>query len=175
MSKDSNKSEDFSLEAVRELLQMIGHTDITEILIEHQGNKLHIKRSGVLVPPDTLSSAHPPVLSASSLAPLGSTHHSHHSLSESLPTPAAHTVEMPAGYTVTAPMVGVFYTAPSPRDEPFVQEGDMVQSGDTVGIIEAMKIMNEIECDVSGRVVRILVKNEQPVEYGQPLMVIEPV
>lgn len=71
-------------------------------------------------------------------------------------------------------MVGTFYAAPSPKDKPFVQEGDEVRVGDTVGIVEAMKMMNEIESDVAGRVARILVKNGQPVEYGQPLMVIEP-
>jgi acetyl-CoA carboxylase biotin carboxyl carrier protein len=71
-------------------------------------------------------------------------------------------------------MVGTFYAAPSPRDEPFVQENDEIHAGDTVGIIEAMKIMNEVESEVTGRVTRILVQNAQPVEYGQPLMVIEP-
>jgi acetyl-CoA carboxylase biotin carboxyl carrier protein len=71
-------------------------------------------------------------------------------------------------------MVGTYYSAPSPKDAPFVQEGDEVHAGDAVGIIEAMKMMNEIESDVGGRVARILVKNGQPVEYGQALMVIQP-
>ena len=62
----------------------------------------------------------------------------------------------------------------SPKDRPFVAEGDEIHVGDTVGIVEAMKMMNEIESDVSGRVARILVKNGQPIEYGQPLMVVEP-
>jgi acetyl-CoA carboxylase biotin carboxyl carrier protein len=72
-------------------------------------------------------------------------------------------------------MVGTFYVAPSPKDSPYVQEGDTIQAGDRVGIVEAMKMMNEIESEIAGRIVRILVKNGQPVEYGQPLMLVEPV
>jgi acetyl-CoA carboxylase biotin carboxyl carrier protein len=71
-------------------------------------------------------------------------------------------------------MVGTFYGAASPKDAPFVSEGDTIHAGDKVGIIEAMKMMNEIESEFAGRVARILVKNGQPVEFGQPLMVIEP-
>ena len=78
------------------------------------------------------------------------------------------------GQLITSPMVGTFYDAPSPKDTPYIQEGDTIQVGDRVGIVEAMKMMNEIEAEVSGRVSRILVKNGQPVEYGQPLMVVEP-
>jgi acetyl-CoA carboxylase biotin carboxyl carrier protein len=159
---------DFGLDAVRELLQLIGQTDITEILIERGNIKLHIKR-GRSTPgptaPQALPASNPgyapvPTPSAPKLAP-------HDDLTN-------HHVEMPAGYTVTAPMVGTFYAQPSPKEQPFVREDEEVHAGDIVGIIEAMKIMNEIECEVAGRVARILVKNGQPVEYGQPLMVIEP-
>jgi acetyl-CoA carboxylase biotin carboxyl carrier protein len=72
-----------------------------------------------------------------------------------------------------SPMVGTFYRAPSPEGPPFVQEGDMVQKGQALCIVEAMKMMNEIESQVAGRVIKILVENGQPVEYDQPLMVIE--
>jgi len=72
-----------------------------------------------------------------------------------------------------SPMVGTFYRAPAPDSPAFVQEGDMVQKGQALCIVEAMKMMNEIESEVAGRVVRILVENGQPVEYDQPLMVIE--
>ena len=82
---------------------------------------------------------------------------------------------MPAGEPITAPMVGTFYTAPSPKDTAYVQEGDVIQPGDRVGIVEAMKMMNEIESEIGGRVVKILVKNGQAVEYGQPLMIVEPI
>jgi acetyl-CoA carboxylase biotin carboxyl carrier protein len=79
-----------------------------------------------------------------------------------------------SGHTITSPMVGTYYATPTPKDPPFVNEGDNVKSGDRLCIVEAMKMMNEIESDVSGRILKILVKNGQPVEFGQPLMIIEP-
>ncbi len=77
-------------------------------------------------------------------------------------------------YVVESPMVGTFYRAPSPGAEPFVKEGDFVEKGQVLCIIEALKVMNEIESEVSGIVRKILVENGQPVEYGQPLFYIEP-
>jgi acetyl-CoA carboxylase biotin carboxyl carrier protein len=74
---------------------------------------------------------------------------------------------------ITSPMVGTFYRASSPEANPFVEEGASVRKGQTLCIIEAMKMMNEIEAEVAGRVVKILCENAQPVEYGQPLVVIE--
>jgi acetyl-CoA carboxylase biotin carboxyl carrier protein len=74
---------------------------------------------------------------------------------------------------IRSPMVGTFYRASAPDAPPFVQEADMVQKGQTLCIVEAMKMMNEIESEVAGRIIRILVENGQPVEYDQPLMVIE--
>jgi acetyl-CoA carboxylase biotin carboxyl carrier protein len=73
---------------------------------------------------------------------------------------------------IVAPMVGTFYSAPAPTEPPFVQAGDTVEPGQTVGIIEAMKMMNEIESDFGGEITRVLVQNAQPVEYGQPLMTV---
>lgn len=77
--------------------------------------------------------------------------------------------EVPAGNVVKAPLVGTFYAAPAEDAEPFIQVGDSVKKGQSVAIIEAMKLMNEIESDYDGTVAEILVKNGQPVEYGQPL------
>ncbi|MBI4591396.1 MAG: acetyl-CoA carboxylase biotin carboxyl carrier protein [Candidatus Rokubacteria bacterium] len=76
--------------------------------------------------------------------------------------------------TIEAPMVGTFYRAPSPNADPYVREGDVIKEGQVLGIIEAMKLMNEIESKVSGRIAKILVENGQPVEYGQPLFLVEP-
>jgi acetyl-CoA carboxylase biotin carboxyl carrier protein len=77
-------------------------------------------------------------------------------------------------HTVTSPMVGTFYRSPSPESPPFVEAGQSVSPGQAVCIIEAMKLMNELECEVSGKVVKFLVENGQPVEFGQALLQIEP-
>lgn len=89
---------------------------------------------------------------------------------EAAPIPAAEVA--PAGHTVKSPMVGTFYRAASPGAKSFVEIGDVVKVGDTVCIIEAMKILNEIEADMSGTVSQILCENGQAVEYGQPMLVI---
>ncbi|MBI4594453.1 MAG: acetyl-CoA carboxylase biotin carboxyl carrier protein [Candidatus Rokubacteria bacterium] len=89
------------------------------------------------------------------------------------PPPVAD-VMAPATITIEAPMVGTFYRASSPAAEPYVREGDGVKEGQIVCIIEAMKLMNEIESRTSGRIVKILVDNAQPVEYGPPLVLVEP-
>ena len=75
---------------------------------------------------------------------------------------------------ITSPMVGTFYRAPAPDADPYVEVGDMVELGQTVCIVEAMKLMNEIESEVKGRVTKILIENAQPVEFGQPLFLVEP-
>jgi acetyl-CoA carboxylase biotin carboxyl carrier protein len=91
-----------------------------------------------------------------------------------LPDPVV-IVERPGNMvTIEAPMVGTFYRASAPTADPYVREGDMVKEGQIVCIIEAMKLMNEIEAKVAGRVAKILTENGQPVEYGQPLFLIEP-
>lgn len=147
-------------EEVRELVALIKDTDIAEVLIERGDAKLHIKRAlaqpaaPAAVPTyTTLLSAPVPGSAASETAPA---------------------IEQPSGVEVTAPMVGTFYSAASPKEPPYVRVGDEVKPGDVLGIIEAMKIMNEIECEIHGRVSRVLAQNAQPVEYGQPLLVIEP-
>ena len=91
------------------------------------------------------------------------------------PEAAGQAVELaPGTLTIDAPMVGTFYRATSPEAAPFVSEGDTVKEGQTLCIIEAMKLMNEIESKIAGRVVKVLVENAQPVEFGQPLFLVEP-
>jgi acetyl-CoA carboxylase biotin carboxyl carrier protein len=95
-----------------------------------------------------------------------------------IPAPAAVTTDaptaaQPAGHALAAPMVGTFYRAPSPDSPPFIEVGKAVSAGDVVCIIEAMKLMNQIETDKSGVVTAILVEDGQPVEFGQPLIVID--
>ncbi|MEM8530569.1 MAG: acetyl-CoA carboxylase biotin carboxyl carrier protein [Chloroflexota bacterium] len=173
-------NDDFGLGAVKELLGLLHETDITEVKIERGDMKLHIKRGHANQPPA-------PVLVTPSLTtpvpttspePLPTTSSFQSTVTRGEPstiTPTENEVP-PGSTTITAPMVGTFYTAPSPKDPSFVNEGDMIGPNEAVGIIEAMKIMNEIvfEGDTPGKVTRILVSNGQPVEYGQILMIIEP-
>jgi acetyl-CoA carboxylase biotin carboxyl carrier protein len=92
--------------------------------------------------------------------------------SPAAPAPVAETPPAPEGHIVKSPMVGTFYRAASPGAKPFVDVGDSVQVGDTLCIIEAMKLMNEIEADKAGVIRQVLAENGQPVEFGQPLVVI---
>ena len=92
------------------------------------------------------------------------------------PAPAAATAPQeaePAGEIIRAPIVGTFYRSPSPDSDPFVRVGDRVQPGDVLCIIEAMKLMNEIECETSGVIKRVFAENAEPVEFDQPLFLIE--
>jgi acetyl-CoA carboxylase biotin carboxyl carrier protein len=168
--------DEFGLDAIREVLRLLSDTDITEIQIKRGDAELHIKRGPAqhaapyMVTPSLASALQAPLTSP--LPPVASfQQHTH--LAEHAPAPAERE-PAPSGQPITAPMVGTFYSSPSPKDSPFVQEGDTIHPGDRVGIIETMKMMNEIESEIAGRITRILVHNGQPVEYGQPLMIVEP-
>jgi acetyl-CoA carboxylase biotin carboxyl carrier protein len=181
--QEQEMRDDFGLTALREVLRLISETDVTEIKIERAGSKLHIRRG---VPPVQ----NPPFMITPSLAasiphalhsPLPPVAPFHQSISAQNSVDSAGSVDadeasdaVPGGQPITSPMVGTFYAAASPKDAPYIQEGDTIEPGDRVGIVEAMKMMNEIESEIGGRVARILVKNGQPVEYGQPLMIVEP-
>jgi acetyl-CoA carboxylase biotin carboxyl carrier protein len=157
------EGDDFGVSAVRELLLLLSQTDITELSFERGSTRLHVKR-GTVAP---AASAAPAQIAGMSLAQASA-----HAAAAAAPD-GDHL--LPGQSAITAPMVGTYYASPSPKDKPYVEEGDIIQQGDRVGIIEAMKMMNEIESEVSGRIVRVLVKNSQPVEYGQPLMIVEPI
>jgi acetyl-CoA carboxylase biotin carboxyl carrier protein len=180
--QEQGMGDEFGLSALREVLRLIGETDITEIKIERGGSKLHIRRgqpapaqngtpfyvtpSLAAAIPHSLPSPLPPVAPFQhSLAPAPT---------DTAPTNHDAAESVPAGEMITSPMVGTFYNAPSPKDPPYIHEGDTIQPGDRVGIIEAMKMMNEIEAEIGGRIAKILVKDGQPVEYGQALMIVEP-
>jgi acetyl-CoA carboxylase biotin carboxyl carrier protein len=177
---------------IEELLRLLAGSDITELQVERGDLKVTIRRGGGPAP----AHAHPPGASASPPLQLGGLHLAPETLAAGdvrggapVPPPAGRppptlppTPGHPATpvltereHLLTAPMVGTFYAAPSPKDPPFVNEGDLIEAGQTIGIIEAMKIMNEIEAEVTGHVRRILVRDAQGVEFGQPLMVIEEV
>jgi acetyl-CoA carboxylase biotin carboxyl carrier protein len=174
--------DEFGLSAVREVLRLISETDITEIQIERGDAKLHIKRGATMnnaapffVTPSLATALQAPI--ASPLPPVAPFQQHAPPVDRAPHTGGSAPAEpepLPAGQLITAPMVGTFYAAASPKDPPYVQEGDTIHPGDRVGIIETMKMMNEIESEIAGRVTRILVQNGQPVEYGQTLMIVEP-
>jgi acetyl-CoA carboxylase biotin carboxyl carrier protein len=159
---------EFSLEQVRELVTILNQTDITELTLESGDVRLSIRKSETRVA-SVASPSLPVTYAAPSSVAIEQTtspvaHHTN-TIADSLP--AKKLLE------ITSPMVGTFYRSPSPDDAPFVEIGDAIKKGNAVCIIEAMKLMNEIESEASGKIVEILVENSQPVEYGQVLMRIE--
>jgi len=177
--QEQDMQDEFGLSALREVLDLLKDSDISELKIERSGSKLHIRRGGppaqnttpfVISP--SLAAALPQGL-ASPLPPVAPFQQYVAGIPVPTAAPDAHEA-IPHGQPITSPMVGTFYGGPSPNDQPYVQEGDTIAPGDRVGIVEAMKMMNEIESEFGGRIARILVKNGQPVEYGQPLMIVEP-
>ena len=148
---------------VKKLIELLEESGISELEINEGEESVRISRYGSTPPPAPASYAAAPA------APTPAT---------AAPSPAAADTEsaeeeLPSGHVVTSPMVGTFYSASSPGAKPFVNIGDSVTEGETVCIVEAMKILNQIEADASGTIKAVLVENAQPVEYGQPLMIIE--
>lgn len=146
---------------LRELLTVLNQTDIAEFTLKSGDFEL-VLRKGQSAPP--LPALSPPA--AAPVAPPAP--------APVAPAPAAPPLANDRLIDVSSPMVGTFYRAPAPDEPPFVDKGDRVQVGQTVCIIEAMKLMNEIEAEVAGEVVEILVANGDPVEFGQILMRVNP-
>ena len=148
---------------LKELIEFLKEQDIAEFELERGDVKVRIKRgTPVAIAPATLPISAAPV-STPAIAP---------PVSASAAPPSKSADE--GLHQVKSPIVGTFYESPSPGSPPFVKPGDTVEAGQVLCIIEAMKLMNEIEADVSGEVVKRLVNNGQPVEYGQPLFSIRP-
>src|SRR5262249_34220890 len=162
---------------LKELIDFLIEKDISEFELERGDVKVRIKRGAETPAPvitHTVPMAPVPVASVPMAAP--SVPAAVHASVPVTPPPAA---APPAAveedlHQVKSPIVGTFYEAPSPGSLPFVKPGDQVAAGQVLCIIEAMKLMNEIESDASGEVVKVLVKNGQPVEYGQALFAIRP-
>jgi acetyl-CoA carboxylase biotin carboxyl carrier protein len=147
------------LRKLKKLIDLVQESGIAELEITEGEEKVKIVKGGAVanMMPAPAPAMAPPV--------------------ESRPAPAAASAAAEAeagqeGHVVKAPMVGTFYRSPSPDAKVFVEVGQAVKEGDTICIIEAMKLMNEIEADASGSVKAILVENGQPVEYGQPLFIL---
>jgi acetyl-CoA carboxylase biotin carboxyl carrier protein len=153
---------------LKELIEFLIEKDIAEFELERGDVKVRIKR-GVMISaaPAVIQAAVPVAPVQSSASTVEST-----AASASSTRPAAAADE--GLHIVKSPIVGTFYESPSPGSPPFVKSGDAIEAGQVLCIIEAMKLMNEIEADVSGEIVKRLVNNGQPVEYGQPLFSIRP-
>lgn len=155
---------------LRELVTTLSQTDISELTLKSADFELTLRKQGAMMvasAPETVAVATAPVAIPTSevVAPMA------------VPSPTPPTPPPSADSNlveITSPMVGTFYRAPAPDESAFVEIGDRIQSGQTVCIIEAMKLMNELEAEVTGEIVEILVENSQPVEFGQPLMRVKP-
>ncbi|MCG9231964.1 acetyl-CoA carboxylase biotin carboxyl carrier protein [Vibrio diabolicus] len=142
---------------IKKLIELVEESGIAELEISEGEESVRISRHGTAAPQAPVHYAAAPVAAPVAEAPAAE-------------APAA---AMPAGHQVLSPMVGTFYRSPSPDSKAFVEVGQKVNAGDTLCIVEAMKMMNQIEADKSGVVTAILAEDGQPVEFDQPLVVIE--
>lgn len=150
---------------VKKLIELLEESGIAELEIREGEESVRISRQSkldttMMAMPQMQYAAPPPMAAPAATAPESTT--------------AATSAEPEiAGHVIKSPMVGTFYRSPSPGAKPFVEVGQSVKAGDTLCIVEAMKLLNQIESDKTGVIKSILVENEHPVEYGQPLFVIE--
>lgn len=155
-SKSSSMSKNSPLDnEVHHLVELLTRHELAELEVEHKGLRIRVRRGG----------------SADS-APMVMTESSRQTLNQ--PSATAQAVAQDSLATVTSPIVGTFYRSPSPDADAYVDEGDFVKKGQVLCVVEAMKLMNEIESEVDGRVHKILAESAKPVEYGQPLFLIDP-
>lgn len=154
----------FKIGEIRELIRLLDETSVSELTVESGDAKLHIKKPDVTVAAASqvpVSSAPQPVTTALQTAPVEA--------SAPVAQPVQAAQEDDSTTVITSPMVGTFYRASSPDAAPYVEEGSRVTAKSVVCIVEAMKLMNEIEAETNGIIVEVLTENGQLVEYGQPL------
>ncbi|MEO5377607.1 MAG: acetyl-CoA carboxylase biotin carboxyl carrier protein [Magnetococcus sp. DMHC-6] len=157
------------LKEIKNLIKFISKTDISELEISQEGQTIRVQR-GVIGQTNVVHTSQP---MPAYLPMVSQQQHQQQPTLVGQSTASVPELETTT-VAITSPMVGSFYQAASPESPPFVQVGDMVRKGQVVCIIEAMKLMNEIESEVSGRVVRLLKENATPVEFGEELFLIEP-
>ena len=149
------------LRKLKTLIDLVSESNVSELEITEAEGKVRIVKAGLAAPAPAVAlpvAAAPAMAAAPAAAPVAA---------------AVPTVEPAKGFTVKSPMVGTFYRSATPGGSPFVEVGQKVNEGDVICIIEAMKILNEIEAEKSGTITQVLGENGQAVEYGQPLFVIE--
>lgn len=144
--------------AIQELVELLNQHNLAELEVERGGFRVRVRRE-------------------TGAAPIGATAWEHVPAAQEAPaeSPSVSVSSDTSGMvTITSPIVGTFYRSPSPDADPYVEEGDLVKKGQVLCIVEAMKLMNEIESEVDGRIVKIMAESTKPVEYGQPLFLIDP-
>jgi acetyl-CoA carboxylase biotin carboxyl carrier protein len=147
------------LRKLKTLIDLVSESNISELEITEAEGKVRIVKAGVGA---AMPAAAPVAPAAAAAAPAAAA-----------PAPAEAVVPEPAGRAIKSPMVGTFYRSASPGSKAFVEIGSAIKTGEPICIIEAMKIMNEIEADIGGKVLQILCENGQAVEFGQPLFIVE--
>lgn len=152
---------------IRELVKIVQDSNIAELEIKKWGQKIRISKSVSHVVPASVA----PITQVVSEPPVANIAEPPAVVAEGATVPEKEKSNL---VEIKAPMVGTFYRAPAPDADPYIQEGDSIAPGKVLCIIEAMKLMNEIEAEMSGRIVKILVENAQPVEYNQSLFLVEP-
>ncbi|MCB0725618.1 MAG: acetyl-CoA carboxylase biotin carboxyl carrier protein [Ignavibacteriae bacterium] len=156
------------LNYLKKVIKILDNSNLNELEIEEEGLKIRLNKGHMAVPAaQAVHATMPPHLPVHFETPVKT----EETAKEEKPSEEE---KMPSNvYEVKSPMVGTFYRAPSPDADPFVNVGDSVKQGSVLCIVEAMKLMNEIESEVSGKIVKILVENAQAVEYNQPLFLVE--
>jgi acetyl-CoA carboxylase biotin carboxyl carrier protein len=171
-----------TINEIQDLIKFIAKAGVTEVEIEKTDFNITIKsempkkKKGLGEAETTIQV---PVAMATGMAPMTAAPAAPAPAAPVLATPAAETTESPATeednyVTVKSPMIGTFYRRPSPDKDAFVEVGDSTKIGDTICVIEAMKLFNEIESEITGKIVKILVDDNSPVEYDQPLFLVDP-
>ena len=148
----------FEIDYIEKLAKIIADNELTEISLEDGEQAITIRKDLA----EVVTTAATPVAAPAPVV-----------CQTTINTPAVEIEEAPKGKAITSPMVGTFYAAPSPDADPFVEVGKTISEGDVVCIVEAMKLMNEIKAEHSGKITQICVKNGDPVEFGQVLMYVE--
>lgn len=146
---------------IKKLIELLEHSSLTEMEITEGEETVKLSRTAMAAPAPQATTVHVPA--AAPAAPAA----------PAVSDPAPEAAPEPTGLLVRSPMVGTFYASPSPDAEPYVKVGQSVSAGDTLCMVEAMKMFNQIESDHSGKIKRILVENGQPVEFDEPLFEIE--
>lgn len=155
------------IKQIKQIIELMKRSELTEFAVEDEGFKLKIRRGGMGLPVVSQGAVSAPPFPASTDAPAQAP------VATPAPSPEASKEDEAGIAFIKSPMVGTFYTAASPESPPFAEAGAKVTENTVVCIIEAMKIMNEIQAEAKGTVVEVLVENGQPVEYGQPLFKIK--